>query len=56
MANAAQVAFPSAVLDVYQAPTLVLLALAGVAIAAIGAFVPARSAARVTIAQVLHNE
>ncbi|MGN9910586.1 ABC transporter permease [Phytohabitans sp. LJ34] len=56
MANTAQVAFPSAVLDVYQAPTLVLLALAGVAIAAIGAFIPARSAARVTIAQVLHNE
>lgn len=56
MANAAQVGFPSAILDVYQVPTLVLLALAGVAIAAIGAFIPARSAARVTIAQVLHNE
>ena len=56
MANAAQVGFPDAVLNVYKAPTLVLLALAGVAIAAIGAFLPARSAARTTIAQVLHNE
>jgi putative ABC transport system permease protein len=56
MADAAQVGFPSSVLDVYQAPTLVLLALAGVAIAAIGAYAPARSAARTTIAQVLHNE
>ncbi|WP_232072425.1 ABC transporter permease [Phytohabitans flavus] len=56
MANAAQVGFPSVVLDVYKGPTLALLALAGVAIAAVGALVPARSAARATIAEVLHNE
>jgi putative ABC transport system permease protein len=56
MADAAQVGFPSAVLDVYKAPTLALLALAGVAIAAVGALLPARSAARATIAEVLHNE
>jgi putative ABC transport system permease protein len=56
MADAAQVGFPSAILDVYKAPTLALLALAGVVIAAVGALMPARSAARVTIAEVLHNE
>ncbi|MFC0532461.1 ABC transporter permease [Phytohabitans kaempferiae] len=56
MANAAEVGFPAFVLDVYRAPTLALLAVAGVLIAAAGAFLPARSAARVTIAKVLHNE
>ncbi|HEY2669466.1 MAG TPA: FtsX-like permease family protein, partial [Rugosimonospora sp.] len=56
MARAAQVAFPDFMLHVFPAPTLVLLVLAGVAIAALGALLPARSAARVTIAEVLHNE
>ncbi|MDQ7907114.1 ABC transporter permease [Phytohabitans sp. ZYX-F-186] len=56
MADAAQVGFPASVLDVYKLPILALLALAGVAIAAVGALMPARSAARVTIAEVLHNE
>ncbi|GAA4435360.1 ABC transporter permease [Phytohabitans houttuyneae] len=56
MADAAQVGFPPEVLDVYQAPVLVLLALAGIVIAAVGALMPARSAARTTIAEVLHNE
>ena len=56
MARAAQVAYPESILDVYEAPVLVLLALAGVGIAALGAFIPARSAARTTIAEVLHNE
>ncbi|BCB87192.1 ABC transporter permease [Phytohabitans suffuscus] len=56
MADAAQVGFPSAFLDVYEVPTLALLAVAGVAIAAVGALMPARSAARLTIAEVLHNE
>jgi putative ABC transport system permease protein len=56
MAHAAQVRFPRSVLDVYHPPLLVLLALAGIGIAALGAFVPARSAARATIAEVLHNE
>lgn len=44
------------VMDVYRVPMLVLLALAGVAIAVLGAFIPARSAARTPIATVLHNE
>jgi putative ABC transport system permease protein len=44
------------VLDVYRAPMLVALGLAGVAIALLGALLPARSAARTPIAAVLHNE
>lgn len=56
MAHAAQVAFPDRALDVYPAPMLALLARAGIAIAALGAFLPARAAARLTIAKVLHNE
>jgi putative ABC transport system permease protein len=56
MADAAQVAFPERVLDVYQTPELALLTLAGVGIAALGALLPARSAARLTIAEVLHSE
>jgi putative ABC transport system permease protein len=44
------------VIDVYQPYVLVLLALAGIAIAVLGAVIPARSAARTTIAEVLHNE
>jgi putative ABC transport system permease protein len=56
MARAAQVAFPDFMLDVFPAPMLALLVLAGVAIAALGAFLPARSAARATIAEALHNE
>ena len=56
MANAGQVTFPARMLDVFPAPLLALLALAGIAIAALGALIPARSAARATIAEVLHNE
>lgn len=56
MAHAAQVDFPDFVMNVYGAPLLALLLAAGTAIAALGAFVPARSASRATIAQVLHNE
>jgi putative ABC transport system permease protein len=44
------------VLDVYRAPMLLVLGLAGIVIAVLGALLPARSAARVPIAQVLHNE
>ncbi|HEX6355604.1 FtsX-like permease family protein [Actinophytocola sp.] len=44
------------VVDVYRAPMFVPLALAGVAIAVLGAFIPARSAARTTIAEALRNE
>ena len=56
MADAAQVAFPDFMLDVFPAQMLALLVLAGVGIAALGAFLPARAAARTTIAEVLHNE
>ncbi|TDU91007.1 putative ABC transport system permease protein [Kribbella voronezhensis] len=56
MANGAQVAIPDFMLHVYPAPLLALLVLAGIAISALGAFVPARSAAHTTIAEVLHNE
>ncbi|MGH3762393.1 ABC transporter permease [Actinophytocola sp.] len=44
------------VMDVYRAPLLVLLALAGIAIAVLGAVIPARGAGRIPIAAVLHNE
>jgi putative ABC transport system permease protein len=56
MAHAAQIAFPDHMLNVYHAPMLALLALAGIGIAGLGALIPARSAARATIAEVLHNE
>jgi putative ABC transport system permease protein len=56
MAGAAGVVLPGAMLDVWHVPGLVLPVLAGVAIAALGAFVPARAAGRTTIARVLHNE
>ncbi|NEE20687.1 ABC transporter permease [Streptomyces sp. SID7499] len=50
------VAFPESMKDVWHAPQLAGLALAGVTIAVLGALLPARSAARMTIAKVLHNE
>jgi putative ABC transport system permease protein len=53
---AAQADVADVVVNVYRAPILVLLALAGVVIAVLGAVVPARRAARLTIAEVLHNE
>jgi hypothetical protein len=40
MGHAVQTALPVAVLDVYQAPELVLLALSGLAIAVAGALAP----------------
>ncbi|WP_344210418.1 hypothetical protein [Kribbella sancticallisti] len=40
----------------HRVALLVLLILAGILIAAAGAYVPARSAARVAIAEVLRNE
>ncbi|MGW2419973.1 ABC transporter permease [Streptomyces sp. NPDC001709] len=54
--HAAQLTFPAWMLDVWHPGTLVLPALAGVAIAALGALIPARTAARQTIARVLHTE
>ncbi|MFB4262784.1 hypothetical protein [Nonomuraea sp. GTA35] len=56
MAEAAGLALPAFMVDVWRAPLLALLTLAGVVIAVLGALVPARSAARLTIAAVLHNE
>ncbi|MEW1862006.1 FtsX-like permease family protein [Streptomyces sp. NPDC088194] len=50
------IAFPASMRDVWHAPQLAGLALAGVVIAALGALVPARQAARLTISQVLHSE
>jgi ABC-type lipoprotein release transport system permease subunit len=55
-AESSRVQLPDWVLNVWPAPTLALLALAGLVIALLGALVPARGAARLTIAEVLHNE
>jgi putative ABC transport system permease protein len=56
MMRAAQIGTPNFILHVYPPLLLLLLALAGVAIAALGALLPARSAARTTIAEVLRSE
>ncbi|BCL27931.1 FtsX-like permease family protein [Streptomyces aurantiacus] len=48
--------FPAHMKDVWHAPQLAAMLLAGVAIAVLGALVPARSAARMTIASALHTE
>ncbi|KOU63222.1 hypothetical protein ADK57_22280 [Streptomyces sp. MMG1533] len=56
MADAVDITLPSYMTDVWQAPALLALAPAGVAIAVLGAYVPARRAARLTVAEVLHNE
>lgn len=56
MMRAGQADVLDVVVDVYQAPMFVPLVLAGVAIAVLGAFIPARSAARTTIAEALRNE
>jgi putative ABC transport system permease protein len=54
--NVVAVVFTESMKDVWHAPQLAGLGLAGVVIAVLGALVPARSAARLTIAEVLHNE
>ncbi|MGW7579911.1 ABC transporter permease [Kitasatospora sp. NPDC054768] len=54
--NVGTIVFAQDTLDVWNVPLLSGLALAGVAIAVLGALVPARSAARLPIAEVLHNE
>ncbi|WP_327731177.1 FtsX-like permease family protein [Streptomyces sp. NBC_00487] len=56
MADAVDITLPSYMTDVWHAPALAGLALAGLVIAVLGAYVPARRAARLTIAEVLHNE
>ncbi|MFJ4860491.1 ABC transporter permease [Streptomyces sp. NPDC088748] len=54
--NVGVVTFPESMKDVWDAPLVAGLLLAGVAIAVLGALVPARSAARMTIASALHTE
>ncbi|WP_436519530.1 ABC transporter permease [Actinoplanes sp. HUAS TT8] len=54
--RAAGLRLPESVLQVWAPGMLGLLVLSGVVIAVLGALIPARSAARLTIAQVLHNE
>lgn len=54
--NVGTIVFREEMIDVWSAPLLLGLALAGVVIAVLGALVPARSAARLPIAEVLHNE
>ncbi|MGW2488312.1 FtsX-like permease family protein [Streptomyces sp. NPDC001606] len=56
MAAGIDIALPSSMTDVWHAPLLALLACAGVLIAVMGALVPARRAARLTVAEVLHGE
>ncbi|MEU6880376.1 FtsX-like permease family protein [Streptomyces sp. NPDC046712] len=56
VAEAALVTLPRSVLDVWAAPTLALLALAGVTLAVLGALLPARRAARLTISEALRSE
>ena len=47
---------PARLVDVYSVPLLAWMFLAGVGIAVLGAFVPARSAARLSISEVLRSE
>ncbi|RKT18640.1 ABC-type lipoprotein release transport system permease subunit [Streptomyces sp. 1114.5] len=54
--NVRTIEFTEPQIDVWGVPLLAGLGLAGVAIAVLGALVPARSAARLPIAEVLHNE
>ncbi|MFJ5720378.1 ABC transporter permease [Streptomyces sp. NPDC093149] len=54
--NVEVIDFPAYMKDVRHAPQPAAMLLAGVAIAVLGALVPAWSAARMTIASVLHTE
>jgi putative ABC transport system permease protein len=56
MGNAAQTALPPSVLNVYHAPQLILLALAGLVIAVAGALLPAGWAAKTRTAFALRAE
>ncbi|MEV6305521.1 ABC transporter permease [Actinoplanes sp. NPDC051861] len=55
-AEAAKLRLPDYVLQVWSPGTILLMVLSGVLIAVLGAWLPARRAARLTIASVLHNE
>jgi putative ABC transport system permease protein len=54
--DAAKIDIPATLFHVWDPAALAALALSGVAIAVLGALLPARRAARVPIAEVLHNE
>ncbi|RVU28461.1 FtsX-like permease family protein [Streptomyces antnestii] len=54
--HAGGIDFPSSMRNVWHLGNVTLLVLSGVVLAALGAVIPARSAARLTIAKVLHNE
>ncbi|MGI5441483.1 FtsX-like permease family protein [Streptomyces shenzhenensis] len=56
MTDAVDIVLPSAMTDVWHVPVLTGPAFAGVVITLLGAVVPARRAARLTVAQVLHGE
>jgi putative ABC transport system permease protein len=56
MGHAAGTELPPSVLEVYETPHLVLLGLAGVAIALLGALIPAGWAARTRTATALRTE
>ena len=56
MGHAVQTGLPAAVLDVYHAPELILLALSGLAIAVAGALAPASLAAGTRTAFALRAE
>src|SRR5262249_62424194 len=56
MGNAAQTGLPPAVLNVYHAPELILLAVSGLVIAVAGALAPAGWAARTRTAFALRTE
>jgi putative ABC transport system permease protein len=56
IARAAYIILPGYMINVWSAALVAALAFSGLAIAILGALIPARSAARLTIAAVLHNE
>jgi putative ABC transport system permease protein len=56
MAAGADLSLPSSMTDVWHAPLLAVVSLAGLVITGMGAVIPARRAARLTVAEVLHNE
>lgn len=56
ISDAAGTKLPGVIVDVYALPQLILLLLSGVAIAVLGALIPARLAARISTASALHTE
>jgi putative ABC transport system permease protein len=56
MTEAARIVIPDRMINAYPVRIVAALFLAGALIAAVGAFLPARSAARLTIAEALHTE